>query len=37
VTDLRGGPLDLDHPTIVASNGRIHDEVLAVLKEIRPA
>ncbi|HSE94203.1 MAG TPA: inositol monophosphatase family protein [Methylomirabilota bacterium] len=35
VTDLGGGPLDLDRPAIVATNGRIHDEVLAVLKEIR--
>jgi myo-inositol-1(or 4)-monophosphatase len=36
VTDLRGGPLDIDHPRIVASNGRIHDQMLAVLREIRP-
>jgi myo-inositol-1(or 4)-monophosphatase len=36
VTDLRGGPLDIDHPRIVASNARIHDEMLAVLKELRP-
>jgi myo-inositol-1(or 4)-monophosphatase len=36
VTDLRGGPIDIDHPRIVASNGRIHDQMLAVLKEIRP-
>ncbi|MGH7393957.1 MAG: inositol monophosphatase family protein, partial [Candidatus Rokuibacteriota bacterium] len=31
VTDLVGGPLDLDRPAIVATNGRIHDDVLAVL------
>jgi myo-inositol-1(or 4)-monophosphatase len=35
VTDLRGDPVDIDHPRIVATNGRIHDQVLAVLKEIR--
>jgi len=35
VTDLRGGPLDLDAPTIVATNGRIHEEMLSVLQEIR--
>ncbi len=36
VTDLCGGPLDIDHPRIVASNGRIHEAILAVLKELRP-
>ena len=35
VSDLRGGPLVLDRPAVVASNGRIHDAMLAVLKEIR--
>ena len=35
VTDLHGAPLDIDHPRIVASNGRIHDQILAVLKEVR--
>jgi myo-inositol-1(or 4)-monophosphatase len=35
VTSLTGGPLDLEAPQVVASNGRIHDAVLAVLKEIR--
>jgi myo-inositol-1(or 4)-monophosphatase len=35
VTDLRGGPLDLDAPSIVASNGRLHDAMLGVLQEIR--
>jgi myo-inositol-1(or 4)-monophosphatase len=37
VTDLRGSPIDLDRPRVVASNGRIHGEILAVLKELRPA
>ena len=35
LTSITGGPLDLEHPTVVASNGRIHDEMLAVLKELR--
>jgi myo-inositol-1(or 4)-monophosphatase len=35
VTDLEGGTLDINHPRIVASNGRIHDAMIAVLKEIR--
>ena len=35
LTSITGGPLDLERPTIVASNGRIHDEMLAVLREIR--
>jgi len=35
VTNLRGGPLDLDAPRVVASNGQIHDALLAVLREIR--
>ena len=35
VTALDGGPLDLDAPAVVASNGRIHDEMLGVLKETR--
>ena len=35
ITDLRGGPLDINRPRVVASNGNIHDEMLAVLKEIR--
>ena len=37
VTDIEGGPLDLDHPRLLASNGRIHDQMLSVLKEIRTA
>jgi myo-inositol-1(or 4)-monophosphatase len=35
VTDTRGGPLDLAAPSIVASNGTIHDEILKVLEEVR--
>jgi myo-inositol-1(or 4)-monophosphatase len=37
VTNLSGGPLDLGAPQIVASNGLIHDEMLATLREIRSA
>lgn len=37
VTDLRGSRFDVEHPTVVASNGRIHDQMLAVLKEVRGA
>jgi len=35
VTDLAGGRLDLDAPSIVASNGRIHDAIISVLEEVR--
>jgi myo-inositol-1(or 4)-monophosphatase len=35
VTDLRGGPLDLDTPQVVASNGLIHAELLGVLAQVR--
>lgn len=35
LTDLRGAPVDINRPKIVASNGRIHDAILRVLKEIR--
>jgi len=35
VTNLVGGSLDLDKPEIVASNGRIHEAILAVLNETR--
>jgi myo-inositol-1(or 4)-monophosphatase len=37
VTDLRGQPVDIDRPRIVATNGLIHDQMLAVLREIRGA
>jgi len=35
VTNLTGGPIDLDAPTLVATNGRIHAAVLDVLREVR--
>src|SRR5207249_1849322 len=35
VTNLVGGALDLDAPALVASNGRIHDAMLEVLREVR--
>ena len=34
ITNLDGGPLSLDAPAVVASNGRIHDEMLGVLAAI---
>jgi myo-inositol-1(or 4)-monophosphatase len=35
LTSITGEPLDLERPTLVASNGRIHDAMLAVLTEVR--
>jgi len=35
VTNMAGGPVHLAAPAVVASNGRIHDEMLAVLGEVR--
>jgi myo-inositol-1(or 4)-monophosphatase len=35
LTGLLGEPLDLDNPRLVASNGRIHEAMLAVLREVR--
>ncbi|MBI4591225.1 MAG: inositol monophosphatase [Candidatus Rokubacteria bacterium] len=35
VTNLEGGPLDPEHPAVVASNGHIHDAMLRVLKEVQ--
>ncbi len=35
LTSLTGGPLDLEAPTLIASNGRIHAAMLAVLSETR--
>ena len=35
ITNLTGGALDIDAPSVVASNGGIHDAMLAVLREIR--
>ena len=37
ITNLVGDAVDLDAPAVVASNGRIHDDMLAVLREIRGA
>ena len=37
VTNLVGGPVDLNAPEVVASNGRIHAEMLAVLRHTRQA
>jgi len=35
VTSLDGAPLDIDRPSVLASNGIIHDEMLKVLREVR--
>lgn len=35
VTNLGGGPLDPERPEVVASNGRIHEEMLRILKEVQ--
>jgi myo-inositol-1(or 4)-monophosphatase len=35
VTALDGGPLDREAPALVASNGHIHSEMIAVLQEVR--
>jgi len=35
ITDLTGGSLNLDSPSLVASNGRIHAAILDVLGEVR--
>ena len=35
VTGITGAPLDLERPTLLATNGRIHDTVLAILAETR--
>jgi len=32
VTDFRGGPLDIYGQQILASNGRIHEEMIRVLQ-----
>ena len=34
-TNCDGGPVDLDSPSVVASNGKIHDEMLDTLREVR--
>ena len=35
VTSLTGGALNLDSPSLVASNGRIHTAILRALREVR--
>ena len=35
VTSPDGGPVDLGAPAVVASNGKIHGDMLATLKEVR--
>jgi myo-inositol-1(or 4)-monophosphatase len=35
VTGIDGAPLDLDRPSVLATNGHIHDEMLKVLREVR--
>lgn len=34
VSDMRGGPADLRGPHVVADNGRIHEELLALFEEV---
>jgi myo-inositol-1(or 4)-monophosphatase len=35
LTSITGGPIDLRAPTLLASNGRIHEAMLAILEDIR--
>jgi myo-inositol-1(or 4)-monophosphatase len=35
VTDVAGGPLDLSRPSVLATNGLIHRDMLDALKEVR--
>ena len=35
ITSVTGAPLDVDRPAVLATNGRIHDEMLKVLAEAR--
>jgi myo-inositol-1(or 4)-monophosphatase len=35
VTGIDGTPLNLDAPSVLATNGRIHDEMLSVLDKVR--
>jgi myo-inositol-1(or 4)-monophosphatase len=35
VSNIEGGPMDVNTPTLVATNGRVHDEMLAVLAQVR--
>ena len=34
VTDMLGGPLDLERPRLLATNGKIHDEMTQKLAEL---
>ena len=36
ITDLGGAPYRFDQPTILASNGRVHDSALEVIRSIGP-
>ncbi len=35
LTGIDGGPMDVDAPTLLASNGLVHEAMLSVLKEVR--
>lgn len=35
ISDLGGAPIDLDHPQVAASNGCIHEQLLAVFADLR--
>jgi len=37
VTDISGGSYHLDSPSILASNGKIHDDMIRILGSINPA
>jgi hypothetical protein len=32
---VEGAPIDIDQPSVLASNGLIHDEMLKVIAEVR--
>jgi myo-inositol-1(or 4)-monophosphatase len=36
VTNMDGSPLDLDGANILATNGRVHDEMIEVIADVRP-
>ena len=35
LTSIEGGAVDINTPTVVASNGHIHEAILAILREVR--
>ena len=35
ITGIAGAPVDLDRPTVLATNGLIHDDMLKVIAEVR--